>query len=95
VPKPSITAALVVAAVLVAAIAATFALVAVSSEPKALEPPASDEVVVIYPDRDPDESIACMFELDCLMRQIEAATAVPPAPGPPPAEVVPAVAPEA
>ena len=73
-----------------------FALLAGSSEPQALEVPPPDESVVIYPDgHDPDEQIACMFRLDCLMDQIEKAAGVP-APGPvptvppgPPVEVVP------
>jgi len=71
-------------------------LLAGSSEPQALEVPPPDESVVIYPDgHDPDEQIACMFRLDCLMDQIEKAAGVP-APGPvptvppgPPVEVVP------
>jgi hypothetical protein len=97
VPKPSVTAALVGAGVLVAAIAATFALIAGSSEPKVLEAPPPDEVVVIYPDsRDPDEPIACMFRLDCLMDQIDESTRavappeVPPTVPSPTPEVVPA-----
>jgi hypothetical protein len=46
--------------------------------------PPPDESVVIYPDgHDPDEQIACMFRLDCLMDQIEKAAGVP-APGPVP-----------
>jgi hypothetical protein len=95
VTKPSVTAAGVVAVVLVAGIAAAFALIAGSAEPKALEAPPPDEVVVIYPDsRDPNEPIACMFELDCLMRQIEAATGVPAASSPP-GELAPAVPSEA
>jgi hypothetical protein len=60
-----------------------------------LEAPLPDEGGVIYP-RDPDEPIACMFELDCLMEQIEKASRAPGlspvpevAPGPS-AEVVPA-----
>jgi hypothetical protein len=99
VQKPSVTAALAVAVVLVAAIAATFALLGGPSEPKALEVPPLDESVVIYPDgRGPDEPIACMFQLDCLMEQIEkatratAASPVPEIPPGPPAQVVPAAA---
>jgi hypothetical protein len=103
VAKPTVTAALVVAVVLVAAIAAGFALLAGSSEPKALEVPPLNESVVIYPDgRDPDEPIACMFQLYCLMKQIEEKTSgtamsptevaptTPPPPEPIPAEVLPA-----
>jgi hypothetical protein len=73
-----------------------FRLVAGSSEPKALESPPPDEVVVIYPDsRDPDEPIACMFRIDYLMEQIDEATRatepspVPEVPPGSPVEVVP------
>jgi hypothetical protein len=69
------------------------------AEPKVLKAPLPDEVVVTAPTvtapvvtaptvtapvvTAPDESITCMFDLDCLMRQIEAAAGVPVAFGPP------------
>lgn len=75
-----------VAAAVVAATAAATVVLPTLDDDRPVEVPAlSGEVVEIHPDEldrgsvvalDSGEPLACMFELDCLMQQVEGATGV-------------------